>query len=194
MTDSDKLKEPESIWDLRRKAPLHFEAKADNARMSAYVLSHIDNNVADRLALAAGYGDTHSIALHEAFRRESSIALELILKAILCIKTKRAPRNTHDVYELWSKAGLPDLSEDDSYRLAEMTEILSWSGRYAAPTNDKNLDKPNERFEKHQKTKPFGKLKIIAPTELGWKEFDAIYQIAVLYFWELRHDEQASPT
>lgn len=192
MIEDDDWKMPESIWDMRRKAPFHFLAKANNARMSAYVLSHIDDNLANELASAARYGDDHSFALHEAFRREASISMELILKAILCVKTKSAPPAKHDVYEFWSKADLPKLSEDDSFRLAEMTEILYWSGRYAAPNSDKAMNKPNERFEKHRKNKHIGKVKIIENPWLGWKEFDALYKIAARHFWDLKPNDPSN--
>lgn len=185
MAEDEHWKLPESIWDLRRKAPFHFLAKADNARMSAYFLSHIEEKLADKLVSEVGYGGSYRIALDEAFKREASIAVELILKAILCVKTKSAPPNTHDVYELWTLAGLPRLSDDDCFRLAEMTEILYWSGRYAAPNTDKAMSKGNDRFRKHQKTKPIGKLKIIEPTLLGWEEFKLIYGVAARYFWDL---------
>lgn len=185
MAENEHWKLPESIWDLRRKAPFHFLAKADNARMSAYFLSHIEEKLADKLVSDVGYGGSYIIALDEAFKREASIAVELILKAILCVKTKSAPPNTHDVYELWTLAGLPKLSDDDCFRLAEMTEILYWSGRYAAPNTDKAMKKVNDRFRKHQKTKSKGKLKIIEPTLLGWEEFNLIYGVAARYFWDL---------
>lgn len=106
MTENDRWKEPESTWDMRRKAPFHFLAKAENARLSAYALSHIFENSAANFASGAGYCNTPSIAFSEGFIREASIALELILKAILCIKTKKIPPATHDVYELWSQTYL----------------------------------------------------------------------------------------
>ena len=192
MTGSEDWKVPESIWDMRRKAPFHFLAKADNARMSAYVLSHSDRNSVGDLAATAEYGGDCGIALGEGFRREASISLELILKAILCVKTKGTPSNIHDVYELWSRAGLPELSDDDYYRLAVMTEILYWSGRYAAPNSDKNMIKPSERFKKHQKSKPLGRLKVSAAPCLGWDQFDAIYKIAYRYFWSLKPNDPSN--
>jgi hypothetical protein len=66
-----------------------------------------------------------------------------------------------------------------------MTEIQYWSGRYAAPNSDKSTVKSDERFEKHQRTKPLGNLKVIESTPLGWKEFDALYVVAAQEFWGL---------
>lgn len=189
MNDDSDWKPPESIWEIRRKAPFHFLAKADNARMSAYALSHIDDDFAAKLTSDAGYNGAHSVAFDEAFRREASISIELILKAILCVKRKSAPPSTHDVYQLWSDSGLPKLPDDDLHRLAEMTEILYWSGRYAAPNSDKNMIKADARFEKHQKTERLGKLKVIKHTPLGWEEFIALYRVAAQYFWDLEPND-----
>ena len=185
MTENDSWKEPESIWEKRRKAPFHFYAKASNARMSAYILSHIRENSYADLKSEAGYGGDPAIALREGFLREASIALELILKAILCLKKNEAPRAIHDVYELWSEADLPKLSEEDSYRLAHMTQLLYWSGRYAAPKTDRDLSRSYERIDKHQKTEQLGKYTVHRTTKLGWEEFDVIYQTAHRHFWDL---------
>ena len=124
MNDSDDWKMPESIWEMRRTAPFHFWAKADNARMSAYALSRIGDDFAAKLTADAGYNGSHNIAFYEAFSREASISMELILKAIWCVKSRSAPPSTHDVYQLWSDCGLLKLLDDDLYRLAKMTEIL----------------------------------------------------------------------
>ncbi|MBY6042502.1 HEPN domain-containing protein [Phaeobacter italicus] len=185
MSDSDDWQRPESIWEKRRKAPWHFFAKADNARMSAFVLSHIDKAQADQFSQDAGYGGDHAFALGEGFRREAAISLELILKAILCVKTKSPPPPSHDVYDLWAKAGLPKPTEDDAYRLAELSQLLYWSGRYAAPRKDTDLEKSQERLDRHKRTKSLGTLKVQTSIALGWEEFDALYRTAASYFWEL---------
>lgn len=117
--------------------------------------------------------------------REASIAVELILKAILCVKNKKAPPAKHDVYELWSEAGLKKLDDDDMYRLVLMTEILYWSGRYAAPRFDSALDKSEARFKKYERTRKLGTLQVKELISFGWAEFDSIYQIANRTFWEL---------
>lgn len=192
MTDFNSKYLDESIWDIRRKAPFHFLAKASNARMSAYALSHIEDDFSAKLALDAGYCDSINIALHEAFMRESAIAVELILKAILCVKEKKAPVKSHDVYDLWTKAGLPSPSDDDAYRLADMCETLYWAGRYAAPATDKHILRQDKRFERHQRTSSLGKLKVTEPTPFDWEHFDALYQAAHLHFWELKPNDPSS--
>lgn len=185
MIGKDSNSEPESIWNKRRKAPFHFLSKADNARMSAYVLFHTKDGLAADLASAAGYKGSTCVALGEGFIREASIALELILKAIVCIKRKAPPPNTHDIYGLWSQAGLPALSNDDSYRLVVMTQTLYWSGRYAAPKSDKDFIKSETLLKKFQRTKTLGQLRVVMSTPLGWSEFNALYQIAHDQFWQL---------
>jgi ATP-dependent phosphoenolpyruvate carboxykinase len=55
MNASDDWKPAESIWEMRRKAPFHFLAEAENARVSAYALSHIDEDFASKLTSDAGY-------------------------------------------------------------------------------------------------------------------------------------------
>jgi len=183
--DDSASYEPESTWDRRRKAPFHFLAKADNARMSAFVLSHTDDETAIQFAIELGYNGSPSIALYEAFAREASISIELILKAILCLTEKKPPPNTHDVYELWPRAGLPKLSPAFMHNLASITETLEWSGRYAAPTKDQRLDKSLARMRRHQRTEELGRFKVIKPTPFGWAEFNSLYQIASTRFWEL---------
>ncbi|MBQ4807434.1 hypothetical protein J4717_08145 [Phaeobacter sp. HS012] len=185
MASDDYWQEPESIWEKRRKAPWHFFAKADNARMSAFVLSHIDKAQADQFSKEAEYGGAHAFALGEGFRREAAISLELILKAILCVKTKSPPPPSHDVYELWAQAGLPKTTDDDAYRLAELSQLLYWAGRYAAPRRDTDLGKSQERLDRHKRTKNLGSLKVQTFIPLNWEEFDALYQTAASHFWEL---------
>jgi hypothetical protein len=95
-----------SIHELRRRAPLHFMAKADNARFVAYVLNQgLSAECTSRIKAAANYGGTPQVAMFEAFRREAAIALELIVKAVIAqnIESGVAPahivsvRPTHDV-------------------------------------------------------------------------------------------------
>jgi hypothetical protein len=77
-----------SVHEKRRRAPLHFWAKAENARLVAYVL-WLKDDPSERLSEAAsncGYRGTPSIAAHEGFLRESALALELIVKAVIAQK------------------------------------------------------------------------------------------------------------
>lgn len=180
--------DPESIDDIRRRAPLHFWARANNARMSAFVLWKADRNAIGALAEEIGYSGATGIAVSESFDREASLAMELILKANMCILTGKAPEASHDVYALWGKAKLPSLDDDDLWRLAKMTETLYWSGRYAAPLSAKKNTQNRDRLERHRRSSRKGGLNIIKPTPFGWEEFDALYGVACHQFFEL-HDK-----
>jgi hypothetical protein len=79
-----------SIHEQRRRAPMHFAAKADNARFSAYLIATVSEEEVRRAAGQISYGGTPHIALGEAFRREASIALELIIKAVIPSVSKTA--------------------------------------------------------------------------------------------------------
>jgi HEPN domain-containing protein len=113
-------KENETIWDLRRRAPAHFWARAENAYTCAKVL--FDQK-----------GETHNLALYEGFIRESSIALELILKALIAEQSNAAPPNSHDVFDLSNRANLPKLSSDDLMRLTEVTKFCIGAGVMLRP-------------------------------------------------------------
>jgi hypothetical protein len=57
---------PISTFESRRRAPLHFEARADNARFSAYLLSKAPHAPEiSALAGAIGYSGDPSIAVSE---------------------------------------------------------------------------------------------------------------------------------
>src|ERR1700675_349501 len=103
MTDdrNDTHFRPVSGFERRRRAPLHFEGRAANALHSASVLWNAD--------------------VQEGFVREASIALELIVKAVIAQRLEvgedlggitRVPVS-HNVPKLWSDANLPDLPRED---------------------------------------------------------------------------------
>jgi hypothetical protein len=79
-----------SVYEQRRRAPLHFALRAENALKSASVLSNAD--------------------VREGFIREASIALELIVKAVIAQRLEvgeslgvtKVPA-THNVPQLWSR-------------------------------------------------------------------------------------------
>ena len=162
----------ESIWEIRRRASGHFWGKAQNAHRCAGILFKAQESITD-------------IACYEGFLRESSIALELILKALIAEQSNRAPPSSHDVYLLWQKANLSALENDDLMRLSEITETLYWRGRYGAPNKDSDLKKAAERSSKHQRRKKFGKTFIISELPYGWNEFDRLYQIVLAQYHEI---------
>ncbi len=98
-----------SIDERRRRAPLHYWSKGNNARLAARIIHDADEGAQRSSANAIGYNDNTRIALHESFLRECSIALELILKAVIAqriemgIARKKVGRVpfTHDLASLW---------------------------------------------------------------------------------------------
>jgi hypothetical protein len=103
-----------------------------------------DNEVAAR---ETQYNGNPQIALSESFRREASVALELIIKAVIAqrieckISKPNVPsiRLTHDLVELWEDASLPRLPRADKHRLLIAKIILYWAGRYPAPKEGPGL-------------------------------------------------------
>jgi hypothetical protein len=184
-----------SIHDARRRAPLHFEARADNARFIAYMLySTLPAELVGRLAESAPYGGSPEIAMFEGFSREAALALELIVKAVIAQKLELqvAPkgvdmiRMTHDLPRLWKDADLPTLPPKEQARLLAAKRIQIWSGRYAAPKSDADLVREDEAYKA---LFPRTKANIFSqPAEdyLDWDGFDGLYQIAAGEFWGLR--------
>jgi hypothetical protein len=81
-----------SIHELRRRSPLHFLARADNARFTAYVLWNLDQAAGTRCAGQIGYHGTPEIAAREAFSREAALSLELIIKAVIAQRIETGRR------------------------------------------------------------------------------------------------------
>jgi len=184
-----------SIHEIRRRAPLHYEAKADNARFVACMLANnISEESCSSTAMEAKYGGTPGIAIGEAFRREAALALELITKAVIAQKIELdvapahvvAVRPTHDLNELWREAALPKLSNEDQRRLLLAKRILVWAGRYAAPKNDEVYEKEELEDQRLQQIRPSAGLRFVRPVAFDWVNFDRLYQIAARDFWSLR--------
>jgi|ERR1043166_2306654 hypothetical protein len=180
---------------MRRRAPLHFEARADNARFIAYLLDQgLSDNCVSQVKAGVNYGGNPRIAMFEAFRREAAISLELIVKAVIAQKIESgvAPahvvsvRPVHDVPKLWQEADLPAVSNEDRRRLVHVKRILLWSGRYAAPRSDKQFAELEAEDEALTPERPPGQLFIQEPVLLDWDNFDRLYQIARADFWQAR--------
>jgi len=135
----------------------------------------------------AGYpgGDT-GLAISEGFARESAVALELIIKAVIAKRlelrraspTERVPA-THDIPNLWKEAKLPDLGPADRYRLLLVKSTLLWSGRYATPRTVKAWAEENAKFQTFVPPPLPGKtVNFWQPPNFGWSDFDRLYQIA----------------
>lgn len=186
------MQEPISIHEMRRKAPLHFLAKADNARFAAYAMHTLTDEAASRCAGEIEYGGTPHVALQESFRREAAIALELIVKAVVAQRIESGKskaikvRATHDLLDLWADAGLPKLQEDDLRVLLDAKKVLYWAGRYAAPRRDEDSIKEEEAEDRIVSRRTGGTLAGFASIQLNWDAFSRIYLIAATEFWKAR--------
>jgi hypothetical protein len=176
----------ESIHEMRRRAPGHFLAKAENARMAAhYLLSMFNDGTFRKAADAIGYSGSPDIVIAEAFRREAAIALELIIKARIAFNIERGvgpkgctkPPSNHNVVQLWAMAGLPALSADDQLILYRVKSLLEWSGRYAEPKTDaayqKEMDQEDAIYLQTGRDRLFRRY-----PSFDWECFDRLYQLA----------------
>lgn len=169
----------ESVSDMRRKAPLHFLARADNAKASAEYLWE---------------APSRGIALHEGFCREAGVALELIIKAMIAqhIEAKRnttaRPPDSHELLDLWSQAKLPSITKGQKLTLLEFGRVLKWAGRYPAPLKDEEYDRYASQEEAllEMPSEP-GRLRIKKLMPLTWERFIEVYDIAIAAFWRQRY-------
>lgn len=169
----------ETSFQRRARAPNHFWGRAEDARFAAHYLWQ---------------GKEAEPALADAFRREASLALELVLKAViaqrlengtLALSPDRPPMH-HNLPVLWKTAGLPDLPEGDHARLIGAKHRLYWSGRYPAPLKEADYHKEDEE------AKPFrnevgkiGSRKLFQNWRFDWEDFDRIYRVAADIFGDL---------
>ena len=175
------------VFEWRRFG--HWRTSAEKARLSAFLLWRMRDprRLAEAVAECAyDHGDAELAAL-EGFRRESAVALELIVKAVIARKlqwrgadpkTEGVPA-THDIPKLWLDAGLPKLAREDRYRLLIFKSRLIWSGKYPAPKSPKEWVAENNAFDALEGS-PAEPDKFIfrKPITIGWPEFDRLFQIA----------------
>jgi hypothetical protein len=169
----------------------HWTTKAKKAHFAAFALWHMlqDASRLSEIVRECAYTGGDAVdAVGEAFRRESAVALELVIKAVIARNykapgadpaTERVPA-THDLPQLWSAAGLPELSREDKYRLLLFKSTLMWSGRYATPRDADAWKKENKEFDALEDPpvdpdKPIIRKPI---TTFVWSEFNRLYQIA----------------
>jgi hypothetical protein len=184
----------ESIDDIRRKAPLHFWQRSNNARAAAWALWSLPEGSIP-FDEQIGYDGTPRVALYEGFRREAAISIELVIKAVIarqlelgCAKgsTSEVPQS-HDIPKLWDVANLPKLDLSGRRLLVSVKWILIWSGRYPAPTNDRSRIQQEAEFD--ALAPPFkGTFRIQKIQGFGWPEFEILWKPAASKFWELWPD------
>lgn len=185
-----------STYEMRRRAPLHFWSRAENARLAAHLLAQAATGTASLDLSEIGYGGRPAIAFSEAFLREAAIAIELIVKALIAQQIELSValpqvtdvRPTHDVPRLWQDAQLPQLPRSDKGRLIFMKQILIWKGRYPAPNKDEDVHRDWEQLlPYHDTVVNFSNgLKTHRSLSLNWTDFDRIYQTVNIEFLTLR--------
>ena len=152
-------------------------------------MSHLSEEQLAAAAAEVSYNGTPGIAASESFRRESSLAMELILKAGIAARFTQLARadpsrrdtipKSHDIPKLWKLAELEPLGREDNSRLLLMKSTLLWSGRYRIPTSEEAWT--NESRELEALEEPRGPRRLLPfrkPVALGWIEFDRLYQAA----------------
>jgi len=200
--EGEEYEAPLSIHECRRRAPLHFLAKADNARIAARVLWDAAAGDHDGIVAAIGYGGTPHVALHEAFLREASLAIELILKGLVAQRLEMGvsklpnlrPSNTHDLLRLWDDAELEKPAREDHQTLFIARKVLQWAGRYAAPTKDTYFDSQAEEEESLRDYEPNMSVNVLKTRSISWEQFDAVYALPSAAFWELRNQPDPATT
>lgn len=177
------------VFEWRRFG--HWPTSAQKARFAAFALWRLrDKSLVADVVRECGYaGGDADLAVTEAFFRESAVAIELIIKAVIAKKLILANADpaavgipaTHDILALWSEAGLPKLSHEDNYRLLLFKSILTWSGRYPTPKSVKAWEEENKAFAKldDPPAEP-GRMLFRKPIATGWPEFDRLYQMAAV--------------
>ncbi len=178
----------QSTFEWRRLALAHWVSRAENARLSACFLWQSRQPEETAAAVATcDYGGSPQVALSESYLRESAIALELIVKAVIARRmTARGADpsiegvpTTHDLPALWKEAALPVLEREDQLRLLRFKSVLVWAGRYATPRSEKAWEEERRAQQPFENRPPQGsQLRARKVTALGWDEFDRLYKIA----------------
>ena len=175
------------VFEWRRFG--HWTSSAEKAWFAAYILWQLRDQAKLKEVIREcdyknGDGD---LAVIEAFRRESGVALELIVKAVIAqsMEARRADPAiegvpaSHDIPSLWSQANLPNLPREDKYRLLLVKQTLMWSGRYATPRTVKAWEEENKTFDTLEDPPAApGQFVIRKPITIGWSDFDRLYQMA----------------
>lgn len=192
-----------SIFEMRRTNPLHYEVKAYNARLSAFLLWNASRSpeiilydrqiIVDRLS----YDGVPAVAWHEAFEREAAIALELMIKAVIVQRVEYGISNvgkvppTHNLPKLWEDASLPALGPDGKRVLLIAKTILYWSGRYPAPKKDEEGRKESEELNCFKGARSSDKSGLLQRGIFEWEHVNKVYQVAAHSFWTIRQGQDA---
>jgi hypothetical protein len=171
-----------SPYERSRRAPLDFWARADNARFTAYILfKAAELETISAKANDIGYGGSPSIATHEAFVREASLSLELIIKGVIAqrlevgekLEVTSVPAN-HNVPQLWDHAKLPKPSDADYGRLVQARVYLMWASRYLAPTKDEHGERDSDESQRYATERRAGRDRLHGMTSGAFTRSPAI--------------------
>jgi hypothetical protein len=173
---------------------MHYWSKADNARLAARVLWVARSSDQSKLAEWVGYGGSTGIALYEAFLRECSISLELVIKAVIAQRLECGSaanvtkvRPVHNLPSLWGDARLPTLPQEDQATLVIAKQKLTGAGRYAAPKKDNVYESDAKELEKiDPPIDMLGGIPIRGMRGIDWDQFDRVYEVAAVALRELR--------
>ena len=180
-------------YEATRMSPTALWSRADGSRYVAYCIWTLRQGQTIDPEPIGGDLEGAKEALFWGWLRESSLALELILKSVLAqtkLDQESAPSvpSTHNVPQLWKMAGLPKTSWQQEYFLASAYQVLSWAGRYSAPRKG-----THDLFENRESIRPrikLGRGTTPAPVKMDWDSFDTLYQIAQnAYFLQFNETE-----
>lgn len=88
----------QDVFEWRRFG--HWKTTAENARFSAFMLWHMrqEPRLSEVVRECAYSGGDADLAVLEAFRRESAVALELVVKAVIAPKLEARSTDTAAEY------------------------------------------------------------------------------------------------
>lgn len=182
--------ETDSLYSMRRRAPLWWHNKSSDLRASAGAVwlainSDSPREIADQLNLGESFD--MRIACWPVYRMLCGMSLELIFKALIVVEG-REPNHAHNLRQLVKDAGLR-CCEDTLAILDVLTESAVWHGRYPVPKSEDEMLRAAER-ERCAITKVVGRLGSEGPAihryagALDWDSFDRIWERASGEFFE----------
>jgi hypothetical protein len=181
-------------YEVARQHPNHFWVRADNARYVAYCLWTLGHGTEEPIDPEAIGGEPSQArgALFEGWLRESSLSLELIIKAAFSQlehgrDNPSSVPSTHHIPQLWKMAKLPRVSDDEEFVLYSAFQVLQWFGRYAAPRKGNS-----DLFRELDSLRPRRSIGDTKAMRLDWEGFDALYQIAEFAYFDRRRASEAN--
>jgi hypothetical protein len=176
-------------YEWIRRSALGFWSKADGGRYLAFCMWTMRSGALIDPSPIGGEVEGAKSALFWGWLRESSLALELIIKAALAQKEdyregRASVPSTHNLPQLWKMAQLPKTSLQQEDHLRSAHQVLQWSGRYSAPR--RGSDDLHVGRETSPHSKRDDKSSASLSLKMQWESFDTLYQMAqAAYFAEL---------